>query len=198
MQSNLIHDFIEEISSNLYLTIRWTEHLQHNYPEAGYLHSKIFRHSNPDYKGGPFYSYDHNGFPIITINDYFDYHEVFAKALLKRNNIEHNIQLENPNDFGKILLFETEVTTNDGVTTFNTNGFIDDWDVPPIDCWFFLARSYWCSTGNLALFSWIPKAYIPIMQEGIDVEILGSYAWLQDVDQDLNDRLLRHVASFHP
>ena len=44
----------------------------------------------------------------------------------------------------------------------------------------------------------IPKAYIPIMQEGIDVEILGSYAWLQDVDQDLNDRLLRHVASFHP
>jgi len=42
---------------------------------------------------------------------------------------------------GRVLYFETQVTTHDGAAVAESNCFVDESDVPPIDTWFYLDHS---------------------------------------------------------
>lgn len=85
---------------------------------------------------------------------------------------------------GRILCFQTGITTYDGVPVTESRHFMDESDAPPIDTWFFLKRNYYhddCKCEQ-TLFCWIPKAFEGVVQDAIDVEIFDSYRWLDEND----------------
>jgi hypothetical protein len=88
---------------------------------------------------------------------------------------------------GKILLFSIDRTTHDGAPCNVSEGFVDESDIPPIDTWFYITKSY--------LYCWIPTLFVEKMQSAIDVEILDSYAWLENSNPGLNTRILSMITA---
>jgi hypothetical protein len=123
-----------------------------------------------------------------------DYHQILRLAIQARP-VAH---ASAPPDFsarGRILTFETNITTICGAPVAESAGFVDIYDIPPIDTWFYLKNNYvhksdWKDREcTLSLFCWIPKAYEPFMQSAINVEILESYRWLDENDPELYQKL---------
>jgi hypothetical protein len=75
---------------------------------------------------------------------------------------------------GRILYFETQVTTHDGTAIVHSDCFVDESDVPPIDTWFYFDEE------KRNLFCWIPREFEEVMQKAIDVEMFESYhCWIK-------------------
>lgn len=93
--------------------------------------------------------------------------------------------------WGRIICFDTCISTYDGAPSSESDQFVEHADVPPINTWFFVKRNYVQPKyySNQTLFCWIPKAFEPLMKHTIEVEILGTYVWLGETDKDLYDRI---------
>jgi|GEM_PF-1340859 len=169
--------------SNLVKTIAWTEKIIAAIPDQSAIdYLRVLRSTNPVYNGRPFYSYgaeSRYGY-AATPEIYFDYSLVLNEALLIRHDTIG--AMDEPANYGKILVFEIDVTTHDGVPIVVSDGFVDESDIPPIDTWFFITKQY--------LYCWIPTLFIAKMQLAIDVEMFGSYGWLELVNPSLNEQLL--------
>jgi hypothetical protein len=166
--------------------IGWTEHLMQNfvYPSDKQNHGDIFRQINPIIGGQPLYSSDW-GYTTWNL-DVYDLNN-FEKALqitFKQRDeeaLESNYSPSNFQSLGRIIYFETHMTTHDGAPIAESNCFVDESDVPPIDTWFFLDRNNSHeATSSVNLFCWIPKRFEPIMEAAISAEIFDSYHWLDE------------------
>ena len=175
------NNFNEEFYANLCKTINWTEHIISDIKDGSNInYATILRQTNPIYRGRPFYNFSFEGSPAPPGLP-FDFDYVLKEALQVRNNIElRNREL---NSIGKILTFLIDITTYDGAPVSCSEGFVDEADIPPIDTWFYITKKH--------LYCWIPTVFIPKMQDAIDVEIFGSYEWLQDANPDLNKQILQ-------
>lgn len=177
----------EEFCENLLKTIAWTEKIIEGIPDlSGIDYSRILRSVNPLYKGRFFYSYatelpyEH----VDTLDIGFNYADILNEVMALRNMPDN---LDEPEHKGKILVFEIDLTTHDGAPAFESEGFVDNSDIPPVDTWFFITTNH--------LYCWIPTLFIGKMQSAIDVEILESYRWLELWKPELNKSILDRLES---
>ncbi|MBN9386362.1 MAG: hypothetical protein J0H74_36730 [Chitinophagaceae bacterium] len=153
---------------DLLKTVGWTESIIIAIKDIDNIdHSRVLRTTNPLYEGKSFYTFDEASIAMPP-NIPFNYEDVLSEAMSTRP--ASTLSLEDICDLGKILRFQIDITTLDGAPCAE-NGFVDSSDIPPIDTWFCIARPY--------LYCWIPRLFIDKMQDVIDVEILGSYEWIE-------------------
>ena len=171
---------LDDFVLRLKQVIAWTEYLMekfsNQYDELD--NSRLFRQINPVIYGQPLYTYNENGISW-SVDDYNSgkFEQALQQAIKQRGEvIEQDAAFPNFQGLGRILYFETQITTCDGAAEFQSNGFIDGSDAPPIDTWFYLEQNVIRQSRKFpCLFCWIPKRFEPIMEEAISVEIFGSY-----------------------
>lgn len=191
------------VAERLAQVIGWTDLLMSK-ATSNDLPALIFRQTNPTIYGVPLYDFRDIGTngPKWS-NDIFhqhtvDYHEILRLAIQARP-MPGASTLADISSKGRILTFETNITTICGGPVAESNGFVDIYDIPPIDTWFYLKNNYVHKSDQrnhectLVLFCWIPKAYENLVQSAIDVEILDSYRWLDENDHELCEKLLTHI-----
>ena len=170
---------------NLNRTIAWTQRIVESVrvpPPINY--AKVLRSINPQYEGKLFYTFDKEK-RVSPPEIEFNYAPILFHALsLRREKLGLKRDIY---ELGKILRFQINITTVDGAPVENSEGFVDFYDIPPIDTWFYITKKY--------LYCWIPTMFVSKMQDAIDVEILDSYAWLEEINPELNYEILRRVRS---
>ena len=181
---NIGGDFKDDFYTNLQKTIVWTEKIIDLIDDSCEIdYSKVLRTTNPIYDGKPFYKFSDNGYGFASAPEIgFDYKTVLTDALSIRPATM--LPQTNLNNMGKILKFEIDVTTHDGAPS-SVSGFVDESDIPPIDTWFYITKKY--------LYCWIPTIFTGKMQDVIDVEILGSYHWLEEINPEVNRQILARL-----
>ncbi len=174
---------LETFRKNLKQVIWWTEILAEKFDMEKEQCGAVFRKTNPELNGTRLYKID-QGYTTWQIDDdsHDDYDKLLELAIAERPAF--NCDYTNLNEFGRILCFQTAVTTHDGAPIIGSELFLDESDVPPIDTWFYLKRNYPQSRhySTQTLFSWVPKKFESVVQQGIDVEMLDSYRWLDEND----------------
>lgn len=177
---NEIAGFVKQLKQ----VIGWTEKLSRDFDFETGFYGTVFRQTNPVINGIPLYSFD-GDYATWNLDDYNPnlYETLLAAAIDARDKIE-DIDLANIGELGRIICFQTCCTTHDGAPIVESQCFVDEGDVPPVDTWFFLKDNYYHSDyrSDQTLFCWIPKPFEPMMQQAIDVEILDSYSWLDQND----------------
>jgi len=170
--------------ANLRLTQSYCQHQleQKEKVEWTRLQSMI----NPYYKDEEWFVYMPglpNERPILWIewaNKSDPYHhdsfvELFRKQIeLKQSTsdaLNHDIAC-----LGRILVVEYGENIPDGALQVETEGFFDEWDLPPIDTWFY--NDYSAERGGI-LFTWIPEEFIELVSKAIDIQFLGILHWFK-------------------
>ena len=175
-----ITDFLNQLKQ----VIRWTEKLSKDFDFKDGSYGKVFRKTNPIINGT--YLYRFNGdYTTWNLDDYDNIlYETLLEIVIRSRDKIDDFSLSDIDSLGRIICFQTCCTTHDGAPIVTSNCFVDEGDVPPIDTWFFLKNNYYHNNypSKQTLFCWIPKQFEEALQAAIDVEIFGSYSWL-----DFND-----------
>lgn len=172
------HDikFVDEFYRDLKRTVSWTEAIIAGITDIERIdYLRTFRVTNPIYEGRPFYIFNDDAMTASVPNVPFNYDLLLSEALMKRPKTV--LPVNNYAELGRILRFEIDQTVYDGAPASEL-GFVDEADIPPIDTWFYITKKY--------LYCWIPALFIDKMQDAMDVEMLGSYAWLDMINPELN------------
>jgi hypothetical protein len=182
---------------NLRQAIYWTNALaQHfDYEEGNY--GTVFRQTNPEISGTKLYKIEGN-YTTWEIDDYStsNYEKVLKLLIEERGEKSNKNQPLDIDKNGRIIVFLTQVTTHDGAPISESEGFVDEGDIPPLDTWFFLKDKFYRNENelcDLALFCWIPKKFESKIQAAIDVEIMDSYDWLDELYPDFNDQIMNYL-----
>lgn len=180
-----------DFTKNLIQVICWTEELSKKFDFQNGKYGLVFRKTNPELNGSKLYSFD-DDYATWTIDDYsFDNYDLLLDLALKQRPNSDPVDLSKLDELGRILSFQTCVTTHDGAPIVESKNFVDEGDVPPIDTWFYLKRNYFHSDYKYeqSLFCWIPKKFEKVVQQAIDVEILDSYRWFDENDKYNYERI---------
>lgn len=99
--------------------------------------------------------------------------EVFAQQLAHKTSAVAELarQVFYP---GRILVVECGLNIPDGAVEVETANFFDEFDLPPIDTWFY--NGYGEDEVGI-LFAWIPEQFIDIAQLAIDMQFLNILHW---------------------
>ena len=76
---------------------------------------------------------------------------------------------------GKILITRYKDTLFEGFCELVSNGFIDEYDLPPIDTWFYL-------DDTADLYSWVPNEFIPNVDKAINSSSTDIYSWIENIN----------------
>jgi hypothetical protein len=196
-----------DFQNNLLQAITWTDELSRKFDFTDGKYGLVFRQTNPMYNSIPMYKFGYQSDEITRLNFDLDFGEDYCswnncdysldgydfllnEALKKRTNNRH-VDLTELDKLGRILSFQTCISTHDGAPIFESKNFVDEADVPPIDTWFYLKRNYLHSEYRCdqSLFCWIPKKFEKVMQQAIDVEILDSYIWFDENNKDIYEQI---------
>nr|WP_294949224.1 hypothetical protein [uncultured Mucilaginibacter sp.] len=147
--------------------------------------AEILRSFNPIYNGNPMFSFVASQYspPFYTSADWsLDPLESENKDLYNRlfkqqmdNKISSGL-ISVGNFEGKILVTEIDTVIWDGAAEQESNGFIDINDCTPIDTWFYMEEY----KGNRILYSWIPAQYVALVESATEVNMLGTFCWIED------------------
>lgn len=183
-------------TKNLYFTVFWVDKLITNHNFSALDQSRVLRKTNPTFKGKQLHvNLDFYQEIDLDIELYKneEFNQIIRKILPARKiSVNEKVVLT---EKGRILGFEIGLTTHDGVSNDQSNGFIDSYDIPPIDTWFFV-KSKFNSSQNGILFCWIPNEAEKIMQDAIDVEIFDSYFWLDERYPKMQIEIEKRIATF--
>lgn len=104
---------------------------------------------------------------------------------LQLNFKEAAVTEEQPTlDFeGEILAFHFEDTLNDGAACAESFSFLDDYNCPPIDTWFYIQQS--------TLLAWIPKEFVGYVHQGVLVNPEACIEWYKDVEFETYSEILK-------
>ncbi len=169
---------------NLKQVIQSAEKLSRDFDFNNGSYNRVFRKTNPVIDGYNLYHFeDEIASWKLDDRDRVNYVQLLEAAINTRDE-EIDIDLTGLDELGSIVSFQTGITKHDGIPVVKSQGFVDESDVPPIDTWFYLKHNYYHEEGlcEQVLFCWIPKAFVDKMQSAIDVEVLGSYQWLKQND----------------
>lgn len=86
---------------------------------------------------------------------------------------------------GRLLVYFPDANLADGASEVASRGFFDVHNVPPWDTWIALARDPGASRPggyDEYVVSRVPPALIATVQAGIDVNVEGCIAWLDESD----------------
>lgn len=81
---------------------------------------------------------------------------------------------------GRILMIEIDITVVDGASESNSDGFIDIYDAPPIDTWFYIEDTY----NGKVLYAWIPNRFVELVEDGIAVNVVDMLCWQDNYIED--------------
>ncbi|GAB3826067.1 hypothetical protein [Hymenobacter jeollabukensis] len=191
---------LELFTARLRQVIPRTERLAAGFDFERGDYGRVFRQTNPLIDGQPLYR-------LEPADDWYEgtcasmdgrcfsaagYQEVLRAALAHREEPRARLGGAGLLDRGRILGFETQLSTYDGAPIVESRGLVDEEDAPPIDTWFYL-REHVPGHQFPVLYCWIPKPFEPVMQQTIDVEIMGSYHWLDEADPELYDQVLARL-----
>jgi hypothetical protein len=99
------------------------------------------------------------------------YDELFEQQLQHKQEIIGKID---GGEFkGQILIVEIDLTVGDGSAEVESGGFIDFYDCPPIDTWFYKTTN---ETKRI-FFAWIPEPFANLVTNGIEVNSLDCFYW---------------------
>ena len=193
---SLTEEEIIELTDRLISTIKWVDNLIKNHDFERLANHRVLRQSNPIINLEPLYAFDDvTNDASISYNLYLpeSYLYVLEEAE-KLRKVDGKLNLLNLKDKGRIICFQTGVTTHDGAPMCEGGGFVDDFDIPPIDTWFFLKHEFEVYD-TTTLFCWIPKAAEKAMQDAMDVEILDSYAWLDEAYPTVYEEIKKELTT---
>jgi len=148
--------------------------------------ASILRSFNPVYDGKQIYSYALESFSGQFDEEYQFltkcnlnplenslYNELFEKQMNHKND---KIVTPNQMEFiGQILQVEIDCAIMDGVSRFESRGFLDYYDCPPIDTWFYIENK----KNKRVLFAWIPEPFVINVDQCIDINALGVLSWFR-------------------
>lgn len=194
---NISSEEIKSLVLKLRNTIVWTNILSNDFDFEKGNFGTVFRQTNPKITGENFYRIE-GKYSFWEIDDYST--ENYEKALdllckIRKERIS-KVCSSDIDKKGRILVFLTQVSTHDGVPAYESKGFVDEGDVSPIDTWFFLKDKFYghgYAYSDVALLCWIPEKFEQYMQAAIDVEILDSYDWLDELNPTLNKQIMNSL-----
>jgi hypothetical protein len=198
--------------------IAWAAYLSRNfnyqveYQKGNY--GTVFRQLNPIIEGMPLFSIE-AGYTAWNKDVYeLGYlKQALQQAFEQRDEqvIKEDFNPANFQKLGRILFFDIQLTTHDGAAVAESNCFVDESDVPPIDTWFYLDNNVsrqakkalslfgWIPKRQVIrtpkLFCWIPKQFVPMMQAAIGVEIFDSYHWLDEVNPLVHQQIVAAMSA---
>lgn len=149
----------------------------------------VLRSLNPVYGEGRLFNYKPNKFATLsgeipelvvewaTTAD--PYNSEFLGELLENQlaqkavagGLSYDVAFE-----GKILAVEYDDDIPDGVAAVESAGFVDEWDFPPIDTWFY--RVY--GPHSWVLFAWVPGQFVERADAAVEVHFLDIIHWFED------------------
>jgi len=175
--------FVEQLR----IAIEWTSVLSQNFDFEKGFYGTVFRKTNPIINNILLYSFDGD---YVTWNvdecNVSNYKSALSQAISCRGIVEKKMSYR-----GRILCFTIGLTTNDGVAVIESDCFMDESDVPPIDTWFYISENNNTSNSEIAtLFCWIPSEFERVVQKAIDIEMMKSYFWFDRINPAFNDEVL--------
>lgn len=174
---------IETFLTQLGQVINWTNYLSKDFADGEGFYGNVFRKTNPMIDETPLYTID-GGYATWNLDEQNpDLYDIILEYAIA-NRPKENVDLSQISQLGRVLSFETSITTNDGAAIVESQCFVDESDVPPIDTWFFLKSDYYHSGHRCkkVLFCWIPEKFVPVMNAAITVEMMDSYRWVDEND----------------
>ncbi|WP_212005010.1 hypothetical protein [Chitinophaga sp. HK235] len=151
----------------------WTAQLAKDFDYEQGDYCKVFRQTIPQI----------NGIPAFYFNDKFvgwniepnkvNIGGLLADAMAARQ-VKELPSLQEALDRGKVVAIETNNSLLDGGSEWESMGYVDSWDLPPIDTWFYLSGNGY---NNYILYCWVPAAFETIMQRAEEAEIIDNYDW---------------------
>lgn len=99
--------------------------------------------------------------------------EVFAQQLVHKTAASAELARQACYP-GRILVVDYGENIPDGVVEVDTAGFFDEFDLPPLDTWFYNGYS---EPERGILFAWIPAQFVGLAQRAIDVQFLDILHW---------------------
>jgi hypothetical protein len=78
---------------------------------------------------------------------------------------------------GRVLVLYPQQSLNDGMMCTVADGLIDVDDLPPWATWFYYAPDAGDDDG-VALYAWIPEAFVSGVQQAMDVDAYNCLRWL--------------------
>jgi hypothetical protein len=78
---------------------------------------------------------------------------------------------------GNIIISNIDESVNDGASEVSSAELFDQYDIPPVDTWFYLMKA---ENGTRILFAWIPQAYLHDANEAVDVNCVDCIGWFKD------------------
>jgi hypothetical protein len=194
--------------------IAWTAHLAQNFDCQTGNYGTVFRQLNPVINGQLLYGFNDGYIDWkVDVYDLNNCQQALQIAFEQRDTQQASLNFE-PSSFqelGRILYFEMQLTTNDGAASAESDCFVDESDVPPIDTWFYLDQNLtqqakkasnlfcclpkWQVERAPKLFCWIPKQFESVMQAAISVEIFDSYHWLDEVNPLTHQQIVAAISA---
>ncbi len=107
------------------------------------------------------------------------YHDAFTELFRKQMELKQALSDKLSHDsicLGKILVIEYGLNIPDGAVEVDTEGFFDEWDLPPIDTWFYNDDSV--EQGGI-LFAWIPEKFVALVNKAISIQFLNTLSWFE-------------------
>lgn len=159
---------------NLKITQAYCDHQLKNNDKSP---AEILRSYNPDCNGQPLFSFKDEvsewALDILTIENESTLEQYFYSSIdYKRKamaDATEKIDYE-----GKILKAEF-ITLIDGTSEPESGGFIDVYDLPPIDSWFYVNRN---ENNALVFYAWIPQEFVALVDFAIATNIVECFYWV--------------------
>jgi hypothetical protein len=186
MKDNLIVD--EKFLNNLRNVIHHTEILSKNFDCNNDSYGLVLRQSNPLIGKELLYNFD-GEYVTWQIDDYNINNYKLALDFINRSRTQVKEKIHNLSKIGRIICFTTCLTTHDGIAIAESNCFVDESDVPPIDTWFHIEEGF-VDIVRPTLFCWIPNRFHSVMEKAIKVEVMESYCWLDEIDKRINSKII--------
>jgi hypothetical protein len=152
--------------------------------------AKILRSINPVYNGRPSFSFEQRDdyFQTDWITDQLSpqgqsiYTEMFDFQIKRKKELSKDKEKNFLPD-GEILITGIDEVITDGISEMESKGFIDINDCTPIDTWFYMVYNQ----NHRILFSWIPRNFVKLVEEGIAVNALATFEWYDKNSSFLNE-----------
>lgn len=176
---------IQQFVKNLRTTVEWTSQLSKNFNFENGFYGKVFRSINPLINGTHLYSFDEDYFKWEIDEQNVENYKLILDQVITQREVVDKTEFTP----GRILCFTIGLTTNAGIAIIDSDCFMDECDVPPIDTWFYIGRN---SERNhqYVLFCWIPDGFQNVVQKAMDLDMMKSYFWLDEHMSKLNKDIL--------
>lgn len=144
-------------------------------PDDQWDYAAVFRRSS-NFDHPPAFM-EEGGFVNLDLDVFYEPHDIglaLATVAKGRKDVRpaswQDILLK-----GKIVAHEICASLIDGGCEAVSNGYVDIYDLPPIDTWIYL--TYPGEMVNPILYCWVPNPFVPTMQHAIDVSITDLFEW---------------------